>query len=209
MEFEKPKFGTKKWFENYWYHYKWHTIIGGFLLIMVVMFISDMLSREKFDCSVILATQSVVSIEQEARITELLQGYGEDLDGDGVVNIGLSSVRFPLSADGMNAQVQMAEQVRFMGEVSSRSTLLCILDDYTTQMLGSADGFIDLSPYNDKAFGEYNEKVLIKDTEMGADPLLAPVGDKVWVSFRAPLENDSEKEKQSYEGQKRLLEKLV
>ena len=27
-----------RWLDNYWYHYKWHTVIGVFVLIVVLIF---------------------------------------------------------------------------------------------------------------------------------------------------------------------------
>lgn len=39
----------KKWLENYWYHYKWHTLIGGAAIILVVVLIAQLAAKVNYD----------------------------------------------------------------------------------------------------------------------------------------------------------------
>ena len=39
---------NEKW-ENYWYHYKWHTLIGIFVAICLIFTVSDYASRNSID----------------------------------------------------------------------------------------------------------------------------------------------------------------
>ena len=45
----------KKWFENYWYHYKWHTIAAVFVLFLVgyITFQNQQIETYDMECSVI------------------------------------------------------------------------------------------------------------------------------------------------------------
>lgn len=53
MVIKKGRFG--KWFENFWYHYKWHTIITLFVLIVVTICTVQVCTREKYDVYVLYA----------------------------------------------------------------------------------------------------------------------------------------------------------
>ena len=44
---EKGKF--LKWLDNYWYHYKWHTIIVSFFLIIGAISITQLFGRVSYD----------------------------------------------------------------------------------------------------------------------------------------------------------------
>lgn len=47
--------GVKKWIENYWYHYKWHTIVGGFFLLMLTLLLVQCIGREQKDFQILYA----------------------------------------------------------------------------------------------------------------------------------------------------------
>lgn len=210
MEFEKPKFGTKKWFENYWYHYKWHTIAGLFLFTMLFVLVRDFASKERYDCTVLLASRTRVSMEQQERLAELLEQYQVDLDGDGVVNVMLSTVQFPPDDSGINAQMQMAEQVRFIAEISSGESMLMILDSYAEEMLGqeSVEMLADLSHYS-AATTEDGKRVLLKDTPLSREALLADLGDSLWISMRTEDYVKDEELLLSYPQQQAMLTRLL
>ena len=39
----------KKWLENYWYHYKWHTLISGAAIILVAVLIVQLAAKVNYD----------------------------------------------------------------------------------------------------------------------------------------------------------------
>ena len=39
---------NEKW-DNYWYHYKWHTFIGIFVIICILVTINDFATRRNTD----------------------------------------------------------------------------------------------------------------------------------------------------------------
>ncbi len=45
--------GFKKWIENFWYHYKWHTIVGGFFLLMLTLLLVQCIGREQKDFQIL------------------------------------------------------------------------------------------------------------------------------------------------------------
>ena len=70
MKFEKGRFG--KWFENFWYHYKWHTIFTVFILLVVTVCTLQMCKKEEYDVHIIYAGSENVSriIEDGEDISE-------------------------------------------------------------------------------------------------------------------------------------------
>lgn len=57
-----------RWFENYWYHYKWTTIIVGFFLIVALVCGLQMCTREEQDISIIYAGPQVLNAEMSSEI---------------------------------------------------------------------------------------------------------------------------------------------
>ena len=73
-----------KWLENYWYHYKWHTLIVAFFVIMLTVMGVQMCSREDNDIYIIYAGPELISDERRGQIADAFQQMmAEDYDGDG------------------------------------------------------------------------------------------------------------------------------
>jgi hypothetical protein len=83
----KPK-GFKAKIQNFWYHYKFHTLV--FLVVFVTLFVSvaQCAAKTDYDYKIIVATRSMtLSTPQLEAITTELKQYGEDLNGNGSVDI--------------------------------------------------------------------------------------------------------------------------
>ena len=83
------------WFDNFWYHHKWMTIIIGFFAIVLLVCILQMCGKEdKGDINVV-AVGPYNFISEDSGITDLkncLATYlPEDLDGDGVKKVDIVS----------------------------------------------------------------------------------------------------------------------
>ncbi|MCI8622521.1 MAG: hypothetical protein HFG26_02520 [Provencibacterium sp.] len=212
MDIEKPKFGTQKWFENYWYHYKWHTIVGLFLLVMVVTMVHDLVVKEKYDAEMMITGRVYTDYTFAERLALLLEQYAEDYDGNGEINVSVSSNLFP--SDEVQAEMFMAAQTRLMAELSDGLSMVLFLDDYTFDMIErSSDGsfFADLSAYSGKAF-DGGKKIRLSDTPLGTDPGIAPYAEKYFLTLRRSdmrAANRNEKAVANYQNQLSLLENLL
>jgi len=83
----RPK-GFKAKVENFWYHYKYHTIAFLFVFITLAVSITQCSTKTDYDYKIIVATRSVtLSTPQLQAITDELKTYGEDVNGDGEVNL--------------------------------------------------------------------------------------------------------------------------
>ena len=90
MKFEKGRFG--KWFENFWYHYKWHTIFAAFILLVVTVCTVQMCQKEEYDTHIIYAgSENVSRMRENGDLSEYeilyrsLTEAVEDFDGNGKV----------------------------------------------------------------------------------------------------------------------------
>ena len=80
--------GFQHWFVNvFWYHYKWPVLVA-IAVIGVVAFITwDSLRKERYDVTVVIATEYSVSEEDLDALDAVLRPVVDDLDGNGRVNI--------------------------------------------------------------------------------------------------------------------------
>lgn len=80
--------GFKHWFVNvFWYHYRWPVLVGFVVLGIVIFITVDALKRERYDTTVVIATDYYVEEEGLKPLDEVLKPVVEDLDGNGQVNI--------------------------------------------------------------------------------------------------------------------------
>ncbi len=83
----RPK-GFKAKIQNFWYHYKFHTLV--FLVVFVTLFVSiaQCAGKTDYDYKIIVATRSMtLSTPQLEAITTELKQYGEDLNSNGTVDL--------------------------------------------------------------------------------------------------------------------------
>jgi len=85
------------WLENYWYHYKWHTVVAVFLVITVLVASTQMLTKTSYDVHILYAgNHKLEKISSDGNsttpFTNTLKSFNRvlpDLDGDGEVNANL------------------------------------------------------------------------------------------------------------------------
>ena len=97
------KFSEK--FENFWYHYKWHTIFTAIALVIVMICTMQMCNKESYDLYIMYAgsheikkTASDGDIPAYSSTVSSFKRITEDFDGDGAVNVSLKDL-FVLTAD--------------------------------------------------------------------------------------------------------------
>ena len=106
----RPK-GFKAKIQNFWYHYKFHTLV--FLVVFVTLFISvaQCAAKTDYDYKIIVATRSMtLSTPQLEAITTELKQYGEDLNGNGSVDILL--VDCTMDSNESDYQTTLGKQQR-------------------------------------------------------------------------------------------------
>ena len=80
--------GFKHWFVNvFWYHYKWPVLVAVVVVGIIVFITWDSLRKERYDTTVVIATEYSVSEEDLDALDAVLKPVVDDLDGNGKVNI--------------------------------------------------------------------------------------------------------------------------
>lgn len=73
-----------KWLDNYWYHYKWHTLIGGFFIILLLFMLGQCVTDTGHDMVVAYCGSTEFMKEQTEHVREALEdAMPKDYDGDG------------------------------------------------------------------------------------------------------------------------------
>ena len=73
----------EKWFDNFWYHYKWHTIITLFFVVVVLVCTLSTCQREIYDSTVLYAGPAYLDSEKRAGIEAVFEAVmPEDKSGD-------------------------------------------------------------------------------------------------------------------------------
>lgn len=98
-----------KWLDNFWYHYKWHTIIGLFAAVVIIIGVVQMFSRPKYDTMLACANPYRMSDEEKAAFDQLLSRIcPEDFNGDGEKRVNFTSYQV-YSDEEMRAEKESLE----------------------------------------------------------------------------------------------------
>lgn len=98
----------KGWLENFWYHHKWTFLGGVFLLIVLTVMVTQLITRDTPDYQIVLMTQKSYLQPDIDAMEDLLAPYGEDLDGDGKVEVAIQNCRI---AKDTNQQYDSSFQI--------------------------------------------------------------------------------------------------
>lgn len=116
--------------ENFWYHYKWHTIAVLFIVIAVVVCTLQMCKKETVDFHVMYAGGTEVSRKSVdgdtsayVRVTTVFEKYIDDIDGDGKKNIAFSTYFAPSDEEIKIAETTPGKEVNYSLMSSDRDAL--------------------------------------------------------------------------------------
>ena len=93
-EIEKKPETFKEKLENYWYHFKVHTILAVFLAVVIAILTVQCATKEKYDMTVMYFAYSVANDAQINKMEEYFEKYAEDVDGNGEVNVCIINCSF-------------------------------------------------------------------------------------------------------------------
>lgn len=97
IKFTKGRFA--KWFENFWYHYKWHTLVSLFVIFVLAICIAQCSSKPDYDAYFVYAGSGEVrgnrtenDISEYEKICKSLNEAVEDFDDNGEVLSSLEAI---------------------------------------------------------------------------------------------------------------------
>ena len=88
---EGPKTPKGKW-DNYWYHYKWHTLGAFAVVVVLAVLIVQMVTKNEPDYTLNIVTEKPLAQPVLNWLKAELEVYGQDLDGDGYVEVRIDNL---------------------------------------------------------------------------------------------------------------------
>lgn len=144
-----------KWLDNFWYHYKWHAVLGTFFAVVLIICTVQMLTRPKYDTMLVCANTYRMSDEEKEAFDQLLSKIcPEDFNGDGkkLVNFvsyqvysdeEMQAAKESVEADGgefyYNAQYFSDEYDNFIFFTQTGEGAVCIVSPYLYGVLTATD----------------------------------------------------------------------
>lgn len=175
-----------KWWDNFWYHYKWTVIIAGFFIVFFAICIVQLMTREKIDVYVMYAGPTVLS-HQTIKDCEsaFRQVMSDDYNGDGEKGVQfldltlmtdeqVAAAKKAAEEDGegalvINPQTLSETKTRFNNEIFGGESVICLLDPAWFEYVKEGSGFLPLSEalgYTPEgAIDEYG--IYLHDTDFG------------------------------------------
>ena len=93
------KMTFKQRIENFWYHYKWHTVVAVFAVIVITMLTVQMCTKQDYDAYILYAGDYKIStltqdgdLPEYKRITSSLGRVTPDQNGDGKSDVNLQKL---------------------------------------------------------------------------------------------------------------------
>lgn len=113
--------------QNYWFHFKWHTIGIVFTLIVLIVLITQCSGRTNWDMQVIYFTYTPAIDSQTNMIGDYLESISKDINGDGEVNISVVNCSVP---DGNhNSQYNRTVLMKLQAMITAEPTAMLYITD--------------------------------------------------------------------------------
>jgi len=157
------KNGILAWLDNFWYHYKWHSLIALFLVFTVTICTLQMCKKESYDAHILYAGGHAFSREsQDGDFPEYnkaklsLERFTKDYDDNSKINISFRALFVPSEDEMANleeSQYQLAynDKTALSNTMMSGDYFLCFFSPSVYESykrVGDADDpsiFADLS----------------------------------------------------------------
>ena len=165
--------------DNFFYHYKWHSIIGLFLAVVILICSLQMCGQKEYDLEVMYAGPRNLSNKQTVLdIQNAFAEISEDRTGDGVKSINLVSYWVDDSLWDLTTEEKEElgndlghlmnnsynNEKAFMDEIAVGNVVICLLSPYLFHMIDDEAGFLrvtDVFP----TLADYEEEVCVYDED--------------------------------------------
>lgn len=133
---EGPQTPRSKW-ENFWFHHKLKFWLILFTVVVAVVGITQLFTRDKPDYYVLLITEIAYTNPEREALSALLEDYGEDLDGDGKVEVQVENCIYSANVNQhqnsgiqqVQAHLMAADRMFFIFEPASYKQFSKVLVD--------------------------------------------------------------------------------
>ena len=236
QENSSPNTATKQtfsqWFENFWYHYKWHSLIALFLVFTITVCSVQMCQKESYDVHVMYVggyeierkSDTTATPQYQTVVSSITRAAG-DYDGNGTVTVNLRDLFVLTNAEIEKIEAEKGIEVNytlinenldiFTQNISISDYYVCFLskaiyDEYNT--VSGVEIFHDLAPYvNEGTDLEFytNSAIYLSSTGFATMPGIKDLPDDTVVCLRRITLVASHFNKDKAEEQFSRAEKLI
>lgn len=146
----------KKWFENYWYHYKWMTIVIVFFLITGSVCLVQCSSKGDYDIYTLYAGPTYIGADQSTKLKDAINDYMEADKQNVCINsfVYVSEAKKDEYKQGdayVNDGINMQQTTDFFDFLYSASFNMIILDAELYSMIKKDEILTPMSDISDIA----------------------------------------------------------
>ena len=134
-----------KWLDNYWYHYKWHTIIISFFLIIGIISTVQIFNKKTYDAYVMYVGGEEIPDTKYYDILQSLKAVSSDYDGDKEQNINFSKMAFISDPENNMASTVNTPTVQFLSNLVVQPYYIYLMDVEVYKLYEDAGVFVPIS----------------------------------------------------------------
>ena len=172
---EEGRSERRVWLENFWYHYKWHTIVAVFVLFVTIVCTLQMCKKEDRDLYVLYAGGKPISKQVENGsfcefdvITSSIKEITKDYDENGQISpvfynvYLLSEEEKKALGDDVNESLLYQNNQEFRDLMLSSSFYICFLSEELYLEYSKTEGvFCPISQYTGGLDVEYLDECAV------------------------------------------------
>ncbi len=114
--------------QNYWYHFKFQTILAAFFVVVIAVLTVQCATREKYDFSVMYFAYNSVLDSQLEKMEEYFESTANDLNNDGKVNVNIMNCS--VSPNSQDVSYRNTMFLKVQATIAAEySTILYVIDD--------------------------------------------------------------------------------
>ena len=193
--------------DNFWYHYKWHTIVAAFLVVVILVCSLQMCAKESYDMYVMYAGSEAINrnstngdIPEYQVYMSTLGRFSEDYNGDGEVIVSFSDL-FVLSP---KEEAESGDNVGYSSENADSDTLydrlmfseyyVCFVSKYvydTYHEISGIEMFVplsDLAPKDNSFVYESDNAIYLCSTDLYSLPGFCNLPEDTLICLRIKSE---------------------
>lgn len=123
--------------KNFWYYYKWHTIIALLCAFTIAVSVAQCALKTKYDYSLVLVLNDrAVTDKQASLLADGLKSFGEDVNGDGKINVFIMNCSYDENSADKNNVLAIKQKLQ-MSAMGSAECILYITDDASFEFCDS------------------------------------------------------------------------
>lgn len=198
----------KKRIENIWYYYKAYLIAGIVAVIALCVAINSCANRKKYDVNILYMTHGYAdSFYQTDELSELFAAYTDDVNGDGITNTQIITIRYGETLQDINS----ANATRSANLAAGKNVLFLIDEQNYTELKNG--GFLaDISSLGESEYLESDRFCIFDSGLLDNVSGFKQVGDRYYLCLRTYDESKANTDasyKKQYDAAKQLLQNII